>query len=96
MEGDLKSMHIMIGGRSYPLKVKEEDEDAIKEIAEKMNEKINDFQITYVNKDKQDCLAMTLLTYAVENHKLKNSESNTDKLGDRIDQLHNMLDNALK
>ncbi len=96
MESELKSMQIMIGGRSYPLKVKEEDQEAIKKIADDMNEKINDFQLTYINKDKQDCLAMTLLTYAVENHKIKNSESSSDKLGERIDRLHSMLDGALK
>lgn len=96
MSEELKNMQVMIGGRSYPLRVKPEDVDAIKDVAAEINEKFSDFQITYVNKDKQDWLSMTLLTYAVENHKLKNSDTSLEKIGGRIDQLNSMLSEALK
>ncbi len=96
MSEELKNMQVMIGGRSYPLRVKPQDVEAIKGVVLQINEKFSDFQLTYVNKDKQDWLAMTLLTYAVENHKLHNSESSAENIGDRIDQLHSMLDDVLK
>jgi len=96
MSEELKNMQVMIGGRSYPLRVKTEDVEAIKGVASEINEKFSDFQLTYVNKDKQDWLSMTLLTYAVENYKLKNSETSLENIGGRIDQINSMLSEVLK
>lgn len=85
----------MIAGRSYPLRVKENDRESIQEVVDEINEKIKDFQLTYINKDKQDCLAMSLLTYAVDLHKLKQSDSESQLLSTKIGRLENMIDNVL-
>lgn len=96
MEEQLKSMQIMIAGRSYPLRVKEEDMDAIKEVVEEINEKIKDFQLTYINKDKQDCLAMALLTYAVELQKVKINNTAPQQISRKVDHLEKLIENILK
>ena len=97
MEEQLKSMQVMIAGRSYPLKVKEQDMDSIRRVVEEINEKIKDFQLTYINKDKQDCLAMSLLTYAVELHKTKLSDNTTpQQISRKVDHLENLIENILK
>lgn len=96
MEEPLKSMQVMIAGRTYPLKVKEQDMDAIKHVVEEINEKIKDFQLTYINKDKQDCLAMALLTYAVELHKVKLYETTPHQISRKVDHLENLIENILK
>ena len=70
-EKDMTNITVLIAGRPYPLKVKVGDEDAIRKIVKDVNEKINRFQLTYNKKDKQDCLSMSLLTYAVDLHKSK-------------------------
>lgn len=69
MEENQENKHtitVIIGGRPYPLKIKAEDEAVIRRIVNEVNEKVNQFQLAYPNKDKQDCLSMTLLTYAVD------------------------------
>ena len=90
MEGkETKSIQVYIAGRSYPLKVNEEDAAAIMKIAEDVNDKIQYFQRTHSNRDKQDCLSMALLTYAVDLYKarLTNTEGQmTDRLG-KLDEL---------
>ena len=97
MEEQLKSMQVMIAGRSYPLKVREQDMDSIRRVVEEINEKIKDFQLTYINKDKQDCLAMSLLTYAVELHKTKLSDNTTpQQISRKVDHLENLIENILK
>jgi cell division protein ZapA len=97
MEEQLKSMQIMIAGRSYPLRVKEQDMESIKQVVEEINEKIKDFQLTYINKDKQDCLAMALLTYAVELHKVKINDSATpQQISRKVDHLEHLIENILK
>lgn len=95
MSDELISMSVMIAGRSYPLKVKEADAEPIQVVVDELNEKIKDFQLTYINKDKQDCLAMALLTYAVDLQKTKASESNDLPVVDKILHLEKMIDQVL-
>ena len=68
-EKDTTNITVLIAGRPYPLKIKAGDEAAIRKIVKEVNEKVNRFQLTYTKKDKQDCLSMALLTYAVDLHK---------------------------
>jgi cell division protein ZapA len=63
------SITVLIAGRPYPLKIKASDEASIRRIVKEINDKINRFQLQYTTKDKQDCLAMATLTYAVDSQK---------------------------
>ena len=99
-EQEMTNITVLIAGRPYPLKVKVGDEDAIRKIVKDVNEKVNRFQLTYTKKDKQDCLSMALLTYAVDLHKAKTGESQSTSLdpmlSDKINQLDELLDHLLK
>ncbi len=91
-----KNINVMIAGRSYPLRIKSEDEVAIRGVVEEINDKIKEFQLTYKNRDKQDCLSMALLTYAVESHKKTFSDPEVEKeISDKIIGLNTYLDSVL-
>lgn len=55
------SLKILIAGRTYPLTVKEEDEQAVQAAARMINEKVKEFELNYSVRDKQDLLAMSAL-----------------------------------
>lgn len=104
---DMTNIKVSIAGRPYPLKVKPGDEQTIRSIVDKVNEKVNQFQKMYTKKDKQDCLSMALLTYAVDLHKAKSPDDHTQSsatenpaeqtaLSDQIHQLDELLENLLK
>jgi cell division protein ZapA (FtsZ GTPase activity inhibitor) len=57
---------VIIAGRPYLLKVNANDEGAIQRMASDLNDKIAFFQQANPARDKQDCLSLTLMTYAVE------------------------------
>ena len=98
MDGkDLVNITVLIAGRPYPLKIKSTDEPAIRQIVKEVNEKINHFQLTYNKKDKQDCLSIALLTYAVELHKAQqeNEASDPADLSAQIEQLDSLVDSLL-
>lgn len=87
-----KQITVLIAGRPYPLKIKANDEAAIRRIVKEVNEKINKFQLTYPNRDKQDCLAMAVLAYAVDLHKAKQHTTQTKELTDKLNQLDVLLE----
>ena len=66
MQEILININIIIADRSYPLKVKPAEEENIRKAAKLINDKIKDFSSAYDVKDKQDYLAMSALTFAVE------------------------------
>ena len=71
IETENLSLTVTLAGRPYPLRVLPEDEESIRRIAKELNDKVASFQQTYPGKDKQDCLAMLLLIYAVDLYKVK-------------------------
>ncbi len=97
MDGkDLVNITVVIAGRHFPLKVRNEEEPSIKEIAKDVNDKVKHFQLTYKNKDKLDCLCMAALTYAVELQKEKLSSSDQDiSIRSKLAHLEEFVDKML-
>lgn len=87
----MKSIEVMIAGRSFPLKVTQEEESMVMQITDEINEKVRNLQNTYLQKDKQDCLSMALLTYAMESAKLKRELAGLDELREISDQIENSI-----
>ncbi len=95
-ELDSKQLTVTIAGRPYPLKIKVNDEPVIRRIVKEVNEKVNKFQLAYPNREKQDCLAMALLAYAVDLHKTSSQPaSSSPELSDKLSRIQALLDEAL-
>lgn len=101
---EMVSITVLIAGRPYPLKIKASDESSIRKMVKEINDKINRFQLAYTAKDKQDCLAMTVLTYAVDLHKTDSTPSSSvagssdeqEQISfDKLSQIEQILDQAL-
>lgn len=90
-----KNIDLMISGRSYSLRIKGKDELSIRKLADEINEKVKNLQLSYSRKDKQDCLAIALLTYAVENYKLNQDSDDDAPENERIDALNGMISKYL-
>lgn len=96
MEENLQ-ITVLIAGRAYPMRIAASDEQLVQEIVREVNEKITGFQAQYQNKDKQDCLAMVLLTYALEskigtknNKELKDAEKGLKGINMLLDGILNI------
>ena len=94
---ETKTITVVIAGRPYPLRVKEEDEAAIRKIVKEVNDKVNHFQLTYTDRDKQDHLAMVTLTFAVDLYKLRQGQkAERDKeMSEKLGELDSLLDRLL-
>ena len=102
-EKDMTNLTVDIAGRSITLKVDQQNAASIQSIVTELNESINRLQSSYPGKDKQHCLSMALLTYAVELKKTQDDLSsltggtghNPAGLLSRLSHLEALLDTAL-
>ncbi len=93
---DNKQLTVTIAGRPYPLKIKANDEPVIRKIVKEVNDKVNRFQLAYPNRERQDCLAMALLAYAVDLHKTSSHpDSFSSELSGKLSRINALLDEAL-
>ena len=60
------SVKVEVAGGLYPLKVKQEDENIVKQAVELINQKIAEFEKNYGIKDKKDVLAMVTIQLVTE------------------------------
>lgn len=94
---ETKNITVVIAGRPYPLKIKVSDESSIRKIVKEVNDRINQFQQSYSQRDKQDCLSMAILTYAVEMHRGVLAPQNDEAIHSCLDLadslLHSLLSN---
>jgi len=72
------SIKVNIAGRIYPLTIKRNEEQAIRNAAKDIEDNIKKLQDNYAVKDKQDLLAMTALQISTE-VSLKDNNESVDK-----------------
>lgn len=95
---DKIKINVVIGGRTYPLHVNNaNEEEGTRKAADKINELILKFEENYAVSDKQDVLAMCALQFASK-LEITNivAQENEQKIKDKIESLHQLLDSNLK
>jgi hypothetical protein len=66
MDGNLIPLNILIGDRSYRIKILPSDEEKVRGTLKIINSKILEFRTQFAGKDMQDYIAMVLIWYATE------------------------------
>lgn len=101
MDDDSKQISVLIAGKSYPLKVKMKDEKSIRLIIKEVNEKIDEFQVNYPRREQKDCMAMSLLSYAVDLHEIRQNptpyiKQEQVKMSKKLSEIDVLLDDLLQ
>ncbi len=78
------SLKVVIAGRTYPLTVKQEDEQPVLAAAKMINDKVKEFEQNYSVRDKQDLLAMSALNLIAT---IQNTPKKEPELDDELNQL---------
>ena len=66
---ELIRLNLMIGGRSYPVKVEKSETKELKRIEADINSKINEYMVKYPNYNQIDIFTMALLSMIFEINK---------------------------
>lgn len=67
MSEELISINVWLAGRSYRIRIRAEEEEAVRKAVKVADEKVIEMRTQYAGKDDQDFLAMCLLMYAANN-----------------------------
>jgi len=86
------SIKVIVGGRTYPLTIKREEEEKIRKAVSEIENNIKNLKDNYAVVDMQDLLAMTSLEYATESIR-KNSSVEFDHLSEEVMKLKEELEN---
>jgi Cell division protein ZapA len=63
---DLIPINVVIGDRTYRIKIETGDEELVRKTLKTINDKIIEYKTQFAGKDMQDYIAMVLLWYATQ------------------------------
>jgi len=87
---DLIAINVVIGDRTYRLKVETKDEEVVRATVKLINDKILEFRTQFAGKDMQDYISMVLLWFATQQTKTGNTLQSQEVVK-AIDGLEKML-----
>ena len=90
------SVKIKIAGREYPMKVKPEDEERVRNAGHEINERIKKYKEQFGIEDKQDLLAMVAFDSLVDMFSLKdNLNVEDDSVIQKVEEINQIVSQAL-
>ncbi|MFN5421941.1 MAG: cell division protein ZapA [bacterium] len=90
---NLIPVNIVVGDRTYRIKINADDEEQIRKMAKKLNDQVSEFKTRYAGKDMQDYLAMVLLSIVTEQQ--SPTPPSTPSL-DQLKEIERLIDKALE
>jgi len=95
MTEDMLSIKVQIAERFYPLKIKRQDEEKIRQAARLINDKVLQYKQRYTDKDTQDFVAMAALQFVINLIDCE-QQQNVVSLEEELGSLSSELDELLK
>ncbi len=93
---DNLSIKIKIADREYPMKVKPEDEEKVRNAGKLISEKLRSYREQFGIDDKQDLLAMVAFDCVVDKLEMEKQEKEMDdSVIQKINQLNHLVSQSL-
>lgn len=92
---ELIAATVVIGDRSYRIKVTREDEEAVRKTVKTINDKIIEFKTQFAGKDMQDYIAMVLLWFATDQAAKMKAGYETEAISSQLGILEKLLDSHM-
>jgi len=92
---NLIPVNVVIGDRTYRIRIEPVDEEVVRASVKVINEKLLDYKTNFAGKDMQDYIAMVLLWYASQQKAADKQPQIGNELKKTFDQLEGMIDKVL-
>jgi len=89
-------INIVIGDRSYRIKVHPKDEEVVRKTVKTINDKVFEFKTQFAGKDMQDYVAMVLVWFATQISAVQASDTLSPGITEELDSMEKQLDEALR
>ena len=93
---ELIPVNILIGDRTYRLKIEPEDEEKLRKTIKVINDKIVEFKTNFAGKDMQDFVSMVLVWFAIDQNNIGTERIKLKEAGEKLSTLELIIDRALK
>ncbi len=90
---ELIPVNVVIGDRTYRVRVAPKDEEVVRKTIKLINDKIVEFKTEFAGKDMQDYLGMVVLWYATQ--QAGGSLPAVNEMTVQLDKLESLLDKSL-
>jgi hypothetical protein len=91
---ELIPINLVLGDRTYRVKVSPKDEEVVRKTLKTINEKLIEFKTQFAGKDMQDYIAMVVLWYATQAQANASSSENAE-LSKLLNKMDTQLEQAL-
>lgn len=88
-------LNILIGDRTYRIKVLPADEETVRGTLKIINDKILEFRTQYAGKDMQDYIAMVLIWYATQPAKSLTTQMVNEETRELLSKIEQQIDGVL-
>ena len=88
-------VNIVIGDRTYRLKIEPSDEETVRKTVKLINDKILEFKTNFAGKDMQDYIAMVLIWFATEQIKSNGGLINNETTAEQLNAIESLLNKTL-
>lgn len=95
MSEELIPINIVIGDRTYRIRISPEDEEHVRRTIKVINEKIVDYKTHFAGQDMQDYVAMVLIWYATQSTANTSPAVLESNWLQELQQIEQQLDKAL-
>ena len=96
MAAELIPANIVIGDRTYRIKILPSDEEIVRKTLKIINDKIMEFRTQFAGKDMQDYISMVLAWYATEQNATVAGVVQQENFTNQLNTIERMLDQHLK
>ena len=93
---DLIPLNLVIGDRTYRVRINPKDEEVVRKTVKTINDKMLEFKTHFAGKDMQDYIAMVLVWFATEQNASISNQVNLDNVSSRLQTLERMIDGVLE
>lgn len=91
MEAELIPVNILIGDRTYRIKILPSDEEQVRKTLKVINDKIMEFRTQFAGKDMQDYISMVLIWYATQPQSSSNDDTRKE-FTEMLEKINKQLD----
>jgi cell division protein ZapA len=91
---DLIPINVVIGDRTYRIRIDPKDEETVRGTVKIINDKIVEYKTQFAGKDMQDYIGMVVLWYATQQKAAENQPPG--EISEKLNLLESLLDKAFK